>query len=108
MTFTDAQNYVCKMRQPPFDDADTDYDFVRMWERRHYFIAVIFFVFSGVLVSFGIEGSSDAVSLLLPLGFAVDQAYRCRRFREIRRWFEVHAPQNFDELQRISQHEPST
>ena|SRR5882672_9141006 len=28
MTLTEAHDFIRKLRQPPFDDADTDYDFV--------------------------------------------------------------------------------
>jgi len=88
MTLTDAQDYIRTLRQPPFDDADSDYDFVRMWERRHRFFAGVFFVFAAVLASFGFETAPDVACVLYILAFAVDQEWQCRRFRQMWLLFE--------------------
>ena len=91
MTFTEAQQFVRKLRTPPFDDADTDYDFARMWERRCYVMAWASAVLVLTLVLFGFLGF--AVFLLVATVWWI---VRYRRFRQVRRLFENHTPQTFE------------
>lgn len=108
MTATEAHAIVRRLRQPPFDDADTDYDFVRLWERRHCFFAALFVVFAAIIPFLGTGTGSVAINELLPLGLAIDQVWRCRRFRQIRRLFEDRAPQGFRELEQAETGSSST
>ena len=101
MTLIEAQEYVRKRRQPPNDDADTDYDFVRLGERRSYLFAGLSLAGAFWFASSGLNDSSEIVSFVLFTITTTGSALDCKKWRQIRRLFEDRGPQSFEALTEV-------